>query len=190
MHKIWWTCLLPSRSCCNNQHFMHIMTRNTLFIWHPPNSIYGFFWWSLRCCCFFRMKFAHTEITIIAAITLQWRRWQQQQSCLIGIGRILGFFILAFFWLLGCSIYNFTEILCGLVINSFSDGSSWKSSEIYIISCARPGLPDELKVEQQFLAASGCVCLCVCVRVSHIFVTILFLAFHCAAFALRLCGPN
>lgn len=110
IHKIWWTCLLPSRSCCNNQHFMHIMTRNTLFIWHPPNSIYGFFWWSLRCCFFVRMKFAHTEITIIAAITLQWRRWQQQQSCLIGIGRILGFFVLAFFWLLGCSIYNFTEI--------------------------------------------------------------------------------
>lgn len=144
------------------------------------------------------MKFAHTEITIIAAITLQWCRWQpqkQQQSCQIGIDRISGFLVLAFFWRFFLAAWVFDLQLywnfCGLVINSFSGGSSWKSSEIYIIFWALHGLPDELKVEQQYLGVSGCVCLVrFCVRVSHIFVTILFPAFNCADFALRLCGPK
>lgn len=151
IHKIWWTCLLPIANVVTI-NILCISWRGPPFIWHPTQHLWLFLR-SLRCCFFSRMKFAHTEITIIAAITLQWRRWQQQQqqqqSCQIGIDRILGFLVLAIFlafflaaWVFDLQLYwNF----CGLVINSFSDGSSWKSSEIYIIFWALPGLPDELK---------------------------------------------
>lgn len=104
-------------SCCNNQNFM----------WERIHSTYGFYFqWSLRCCW---MKFAHMPITIIAAITLQWHR-RQQQSC--------QFWRVVFF----CdSIYNFTEIFVAEYRAIFIT-----FYELY---------PDELKVS---FCLSVCVC--------------------------------
>lgn len=125
---------------------------------------------------------AMTSLTT-AATTTKLSDWHWSHFGVFGFGH----FFWRFFWLLGCSIYNFTEIFVAWSSTRLATAAA--ENLYYFLSSPRAAR--RTKVEQQYLGASGCVCLvCFCVRVSHIFVTILFFAFNCAAFALRLCGPK
>lgn len=153
------------RSCCNNQHFMHIMTRTTLYM--TPHTAFVAFFVKFALLLFFQNEIcaygnnnncsyniAMTSLTTAATTTTKLSDWHWSHFGVFGFGH----FFWRFFWLLGCSIYNFTEIFVAWSSTRLATAAAENRAKFISFSELSLGLPDELKVEQQYLGASGCVC--------------------------------